>query len=89
MTTRCSLFIRVVHARATSCDDTVFLVYLKHHSHEVLLGARCLTVCIGYRDLTLPSLLTAPAAMLTVSGRDYVDRPTHEFGAELDCKGFP
>ncbi len=47
------------------------------------------TVCIGYRDLTLLSLLTAPAAMLTVSVRDYVDRPTHEFGAELDGRGFP
>ncbi len=48
------------------------------------------SVCIGYRDLTLPSLLTAPAAMLTVSGRDYVERPTHEFGAKLDyCTGFP
>jgi hypothetical protein len=53
-------------------------------------------VCIGYRDLTLQSLLTAPAATLTVSGRDYVDRPTHkvdrpthEIGAELDCRGIP
>ncbi len=27
--------------------------------------------------------------MLTASGRDYVDRPTHEFGAEVDCRGFP
>ncbi len=45
-------------------------------------------MCIGYRDLTLLSLLTAPAAMLTVSGRDYVNRPTHEIGAELDCRAF-
>ncbi len=41
------------------------------------------------RDLTLPSLLTAPAAVLAVAGRDCVDGPTHEYGAELDCKGFP
>ncbi len=39
--------------------------------------------------MTLPILLTAPAPMLTVSGRDYVDRPTREFGAELDCRGIP
>ncbi len=52
-------------------------------------GGYCQTVCIGYTDLTLPILLTAPAVMLTVSGRDYVDRPTHEFGAELDCRVFP
>ena len=39
---------------------------------------RCGNVCFGYSDLTLPSLLTAPAAMWTVSGRDTVDRPTHE-----------
>ncbi len=41
-------------------------------------------MCLGYSDLTLPSLLAAPAAMLTVSGRDDVDRPTHEICAELD-----
>jgi hypothetical protein len=38
----------------------------------------CGNVCFGYSDLTLPSLLTAPAGMWTVSGRDTVDRPTHE-----------
>jgi hypothetical protein len=26
---------------------------------------------------------------LTVSGRDYVDRRTHEFAAKVDCRGFP
>jgi hypothetical protein len=51
-------------------------------------------VCFGYRDLarlSLAAMLTVSgsAAMLTVSGRDYVHRLTHDIGAELDCRDSP
>jgi hypothetical protein len=45
-------------------------------------------MCFGYSDLTLLSLLAAPAAMLTVSRRDLVDRLTG-IDAKLDCRDFP
>ncbi len=51
---------------------------------------KVLNRALWIQRLDSQSLLTAPpAAILTVSGRDYVDRPTHEFGAELDCRVFP
>jgi hypothetical protein len=56
-------------------------------------GPCCEDMCVGYSNLTQPSLHTTPAAIWTVSrpGIDTVDRPTQELvlnwtaGRKLNC----
>ncbi len=57
-------------------------------SHPGIHATKLLNRVIWIQRLDSTEPAHCSCCLLTVSGRDYVDRPTHEFCAQLDCRGI-